>query len=64
MTVTTQPRRCYVCGAELKKEDVPMQDAYRGKLSRRLYVPATVQTWCPRGHKVAVRIVMREDLGV
>ena len=63
MTVRTQQRRCYACGAVFEQEAIPMQGAYRGDASKRLYVPATVQTWCPRGHKVQVMIVLPEDLG-
>ena len=63
MTVHTRSRRCYACGAEFKSEDIPMQESYRGGSSNRMYVPAAVQTWCPRGHKVQVGIATPEDLG-
>lgn len=63
MTVHTRPRRCYACGFEFERESIPMQDMYRGKSSRRAYVPATVQAWCPHGHKVQVGIEVPEDLG-
>lgn len=63
MTVRTLKRRCYACGAELEQEAVPMQESYRGSTSKRLYKPTAVQTWCPRGHKVQITIVLPEDLG-
>lgn len=63
MTVRTRPRRCYACGAEFEPEAIPMQESYRGSDSKRMYVPATVQAWCPKGHKVQIAIVLPEDLG-
>lgn len=62
LTVRTHPRKCYACGAELGSDDLPMQAGYRGASSRRLYVPLHVQTWCPRGHKVSVEVVVSETI--
>lgn len=59
----TRARKCYVCGAELEREAIPMQDSYRGAKSKRMYVPQNVQAWCPRGHKVEIGLVVPEDLG-
>ena len=61
--MTTRGRRCYACGAEFASEQVPMQASYRGKTSMRVYAPATLQTRCPRGHRVEVGVVLPEDLG-
>lgn len=63
MTVRTQQRRCYACGAEFEPEAIPMQGSYRGESSKRMYMPAAVQTWCPKGHKVQVMVALPEDLG-
>ena len=63
LTVHTRRRYCYACGAEFKVEAIPMQESYRGETSNRLYLPDSVQTWCPRGHKVQIGIVKPGDIG-
>ena len=62
MTVSTIKRRCYACGAMFYAESIPMQESYRGSPSGRLYMPQSVQAWCPRGHKVQIGLCVPEGL--